>query len=85
MNIRQHLLALIDTYAAARQISGSRVTTIAMGSGNVYRTLLEGGNITLKRVDEAVEWFSANWPEGTDWPEGIARPQPKPAPQGEAA
>ena len=83
MNIRQHLVTLIDAFAAARGVSGSRVTTLAMGSGNVYRTLTEGGNITLDRVENAIQWFSDNWPEGTDWPEGLSRPAPKRA--GEAA
>ena len=78
MNVRQQLLALIDVYAHAKGVSGSRVTTLVMKSGNVYRTLREGGNITLGRVDDAVQWFSDNWPAGTDWPKGIARPPATP-------
>jgi hypothetical protein len=71
MNLRQHLITLIDAFAKARGISGSRVTTLAMNSGNMYRTLVEGGN-----MDATIQWFSDNWPEGVAWPEGLARPAP---------
>lgn len=85
MNLRQHLLTLIHTFATARGVSGSRVTTLAMNSGNVYRTLVEGGNITLDRIDTAIQWFSDNWPEGVDWPDGLARPSPTDPKSDEAA
>jgi hypothetical protein len=86
MNIRQHVLDLIETYGEANKISGSRVTTIAMGSGNVYRTLKEGGNITLNRVEDAVRWFSTNWPADLAWPADVPRPlAPVSEPQPEEA
>lgn len=85
MNSRQHLLDLIDAFAAAKGLSGSRVTTLAMNSGSVYRLLREGKDITVGRLESAVRWLSDNWPDGTDWPEGIARPVAKTPAEGEAA
>lgn len=75
MSVRQHLISLIETFGKAKGISPSRVTTLAMNSGHIYARLVEGGNITIDRLEAAVSWFSDNWPEGTDWPEGIARPE----------
>ena len=81
MNARQHLLNLIDAFAQAKGLSGSRVTTMAMNSGSVYRFLKDGKDITVGRLEMAVRWLSDNWPADTPWPEGIARPQPAaPAP-----
>ncbi len=85
MNARQHLLNLIDAFAAAKGVSGSRVTTLAMNSGAVYRALREGKDITVGRLESAVRWFSDNWPDGTDWPEGSARPAANAPNEGEAA
>jgi hypothetical protein len=75
MNFRQHLIVLIDVYAAAKRISPSRVATILFSSGAKYRQLVEGADINVGRFEDAVKWLSENWPEGTDWPEGIARPE----------
>lgn len=85
MNFRQHLLGLIDAFAAAKGLSGSRVTTLAMNSGSVYRFLREGKDITVGRLESAVRWFSDNWPADLPWPEGIARPAAKAPNEGEAA
>ena len=74
MNARQHLLTLIDTFAEAKGVSGSRVTTLAVNSGSVYRFLREGKDITVGRFETAVRWLSDNWPDGVLWPDGIARP-----------
>ena len=74
MSLRQHLITLIETYAKAKGISASRVATIVLSSGAMYRRLVDGFDITVGRAEGAIRWFSANWPEGAEWPEGIARP-----------
>ncbi len=74
MNYIKHLLTLIDTYAKAKNLSPSRVTTIVMNSGSVYRQLQDGKDMTVGRFEDAVNWFDANWPDDAQWPEGLARP-----------
>jgi hypothetical protein len=74
MDYRKHLLNLIDAYAEAKKLSPSRVTTVVMNSGSVYRSLKEGKDITVGRVETAVRWFDANWPDDLPWPEGLPRP-----------
>lgn len=57
-------------------MSPSRVTTLVMNSGHLYQRLVDGSDITVGRLEAAVRWFSAHWPEDAPWPEGIARPAP---------
>lgn len=85
MSQRQHLVDALTTFATVKGLSTSRVSMLVFSDNKVIARLQEGKDITVGRLEAAVQWLSANWPEGTDWPEGIARPQPKPAPQGEAA
>jgi hypothetical protein len=67
----------MEIYAKARGISPSRVATIIFSSGAMYRRLTDGADITVGRFEDAVQWFSDNWPAGVEWPEGIRRPAPK--------
>ena len=74
MNLTQHLVALIDAYAAAKALSPSRVTTIVLGSGSMDRRLRAGKTITVDRFEKAVAWFDAHWPNDLPWPQGLPRP-----------
>ena len=78
MNLRQHLLGLLESYARARGLAPSYVATQVFGSGTMYRRLVAGSDITVGRLEAAVAWFSANWPEGAAWPEGLPRPSSAP-------
>lgn len=77
MNTRQHLIAIIERFAEIKGLSPSRVTTLALNSGHIYRRLVDGSDITVGRLEDAVQWFSNNWPSDTAWPEGLRRPAPK--------
>lgn len=78
MTLREQLLDLFDTYAEARGLSRSRISTIVFSGGHVIERLEKGGDVTTGNFEKAVRWFSANWPEGTPWPQGIARPEATP-------
>lgn len=73
MNYRQHLILLIESYAAACGLSPSRVSTVALNAGHTYQNLLNGKDITVGRCERAMRWFSDNWPDGAEWPAGIER------------
>lgn len=75
MNLREHLITLIEAYAKAKKLSTSRVSSLLFSSGIKYEQLVSGADITVGRLEDAVRWLSANWPEGTDWPQGITRPE----------
>ena len=85
MNMRQHLITLIEEYAEATGISPSRVGQLLFSSGAKYQQLVDGADITVGRLESAIRWFDANWPEGQPWPEGLQRPSRAAAETTEAA
>jgi hypothetical protein len=78
MNLRQCLITLIDTYAAAKGLSASRVSQLLFSSGAKYSQLVSGASINVDRFEGAVAYLDSNWPADTPWPEGIVRPSALP-------
>jgi hypothetical protein len=74
MNLRQHLITLIETYAEAEKLSPSRIGQKLFSSGSKYKQLVAGADITVGRLEEAVRWFDANWPDDLPWPADLPRP-----------
>ena len=60
MNLREHLIVLIETYAKAKGNSPSHVGALLFSSGVKYRQLCEGKDITVGRLESAVRWLSDN-------------------------
>jgi hypothetical protein len=79
MNYRQHLIALMETFAAAKGISPGRVGQILFSSGAKYDQLVAGADINVGRFEDAVKYLDAHWPDDLPWPEGLARPSLSPA------
>jgi hypothetical protein len=77
MTLREQLLTLFEGYCASRTLSPSRVSTLVFNGGHVIERITSGGDVTTGRFEHAVQWFSANWPDGTPWPDDIPRPEPK--------
>jgi len=69
-----HLLTLADAFIAATSIKEVTLSHRVFGDSKKLAAIRGGADITLGRFNAALEWFSANWPEGAEWPEGIARP-----------
>lgn len=82
MTLKERLLAVAATYASARGLSTSRVSTLAFGDGKVLDRLAGESDLTTSRFEASMWWFSANWPEGEPWPADVPRPA---APQPERA
>ncbi|QTL01934.1 hypothetical protein J5J86_14080 [Aquabacter sp. L1I39] len=70
------LLRIFDAYSAATGLAETTVSTRVFQDGKRIAALRLGGDMGVRRTARAVQWFSANWPEGADWPEGITRPAP---------
>ena len=69
-----HLLTLADAFIAATSVKEVTLSHRVFGDSKKLAAIRGGADITLGRFNAALEWFSANWPEGAGWPEGIARP-----------
>lgn len=79
------LVAVIDVYAAATGASDTTISSRVFADSKKLDALRRGASITLRRANEALQWFSNNWPEGAEWPFGLPRPEVTPSPFPEAA
>lgn len=76
LTLREQLVSLAETYAAAKGLSLSRVSTIVMKGGHVFGRLAAAEtDLTTTSYERALKWFAANWPADCVWPEHVARPQ----------
>ena len=44
----------------------------------MYSRLKRGRDVTSRRAERIIQWFSDNWPVDLDWPADIPRPEPAP-------
>lgn len=70
----QHLLIVADAYRKSLKIEERTVSSRVFGDGKKLAALRSGSDITLSRFNDALRWFSANWPEKAQWPADVARP-----------
>ncbi len=66
---------LAAAYIAHTGLKESTVSSYAMNDGKRLRAIRTNkGDITSRRSERVLEWFSENWPEDLEWPEDISRP-----------
>ena len=73
--ITERFLALARAYIGSTGLALSTLGRLAGGHGSFF-TRAAQGRVTVRRVEEAIQWFSNNWPAGLPWPEDIPRPDP---------
>lgn len=69
-----HLLALAEAYRAVARMEESTLGRLSAADGRFFARLRDGKTVTVRKYDDVVTWFSANWPADLDWPKGIERP-----------
>lgn len=69
-----NLLALADIYRQATGAQDRTVSSRVFSDGKKLSALRAGADITISRFNEAVRWFSNNWPDQADWPDDVYRP-----------
>lgn len=69
----EQLLTVARRYGELEGVPLSTVSSRALNDGKKLRTLEEGADINVGRLERALRWFSDNWPEG-DWPADVPRP-----------
>lgn len=73
--LRAHLRACAEAYAAARGIGLPTIGRLAAGDWRFFDRLQDDTKtFTAKKYDEIIVWFSVNWPEGAEWPDSVQRP-----------
>lgn len=66
-----HLRRLAAAFAEHR---GQRLTAVSravFGSSTRIAEILGGADIGVRRLEQAILWFSENWPDDLPWPAGI--------------
>ena len=65
MNTIENLLAVADAYKKASGLSHDRtVSHRVFGDSKKLTALRDGSDITTRRYNDAMVWFSENWPDG---------------------
>ncbi len=73
----EHILELARRYSAHFNHSLKTVSLRAARRGGFFDELAKGANITVRRGDAIIAWFSDNWPDQElEWPRSIPRPKP---------
>lgn len=75
MTLLDQLKAVAEAYGKARNFEPSTVSRVALGDGMRLPAILRGkADMTTRRFEKTLIWFSENWPEGADWPTDVPRP-----------
>lgn len=70
-----HLLALADAFQKGSALSDTTLSFRMFKDSKKLAALRSGSDITTGRFNDAVQWFSDNWPEGAVWPSDVPRPK----------
>lgn len=74
MKATDQLIAVARVYAAGAEVEQSVVSWRVFGDSKKLGAIINGADIQTRRFEAAMDWFRANWPEGTAWPKGVSRP-----------
>jgi len=74
MSTLKPLLSLIDAYIDVTGTTDASLSLRAFNDGKRIPALRRGADLTTRRLDQTIAWFSANWPENAEWPDGVDRP-----------
>lgn len=70
----QHLLIVADAYRLATGTEDKTVSSRVFADSKKLTALRSGSDLTISRFNDALRWFSANWPEDATWPMDVDRP-----------
>lgn len=80
MRCTDQLLTIAAEYGRATGLEPKTVSWRVFGDTKKLEAVSEGGDLSTRRFENAVAWFSANWPDDGVWPDGISRPDPDEVP-----
>ena len=67
------LSALARLYCEHEGISLAALGERIFNNHKFFKLLAAGKGAHSRKIEEASEWFEANWPEGSRWPEDVIR------------
>jgi len=69
------ILTLAYIFCSKQKIAVSTLSTTMFNDGKRIERLLSGLGITVQTYNDAMRWFSTNWPDGAAWPHDVPRPR----------
>lgn len=75
MTQRTSLLTLAETLAAHQGVTHFAISMRALGKGDFFKMLMEGGDCRTTTAARVLGWFDANWSADLEWPRSVDRPQ----------
>lgn len=70
-----HLLSLADAFQKADPVSDTTLSFRVFKDSKKLGALRGGSDITTGRFNDAIVWFSENWPAAGTWPADVKRPE----------
>lgn len=74
MLMSEALKTLAVAYTEATGKSLSWISAEAGQHEKFFSRVVKGHGVQLRKAEEALLWFSANWPDGVEWPREVSRP-----------
>ncbi len=74
LTMRDRLLLVADLWCAATERSRSRLSTLLFSNGRRLDAIAEGGDLTTRSFERAMEWLSSEWLPDFPWPSDVPRP-----------
>ena len=71
------IVELAAAYTSHTRRAETTISRLAVGSWDAISRLRNGHDITTRRAETLLSWFSTNWPTDLEWPADIPRPQSK--------
>jgi len=75
MPFTDQLIVVANAYAEATGTSLSTLSTKLFNGGGRLAAIASGGDLNTRNFENAMRWFSENWPDNCLWPAGVARPR----------
>lgn len=69
-----HLLSLADAFQVADPVPDTTLSFRIFRDSKKLGALRAGSDITTGRFNDAIVWFSENWPADAAWPVAVPRP-----------
>lgn len=79
MRLKQQLLRVADVYCCLLGLTEARAGSMVFGSHRAFKRLRAGKDMLSGNVEDGLQWFSDQWPEGAEWPCDVPRPAPAPS------
>lgn len=76
MSAINHFLRLTREYQRVTGFTDTTVSTHLFNDGKKLSSIKDGKDVSVRRLEGAIQTLSDRWPQGGRWPSDIARPRP---------